>query len=120
MDDLEQPPQSVQHVGAVLVRGLIRKRRQILHIPEQVGQTDLHQNAEVTHVLAVGGKVVGAEHPGKLLAQHLKQHVGAARRVDLEEGVEAGPETPDPVLFSVILVAGLIHVQARLTRQRLE
>ena len=120
VDDLEQPPQSVQHVVAVFLRRLVRQRREILHIPDQVGQTKLHQDAEVAHVFSVGGKVVGADDSGEFFAQHLKQHVRAARRVDLEQGVQAGPEAPRPKVLAVVFVAGLVHVQARLTRQRLE
>ena len=117
VDDVKQAPQFFQQPPAVVGGHLVRQVGQELHVADQVGQAELHQHVEVAHVLAVGREVVAAEHAGKLPAQGVNQHLGAARRVDAKEGVEFGPEDPGPQSVAVFLVSRLVDVQVRLLGQ---
>ena len=82
-----------------------------------MGQTKLHEDAEVFHVLAVGGKIITAQDAVEFFAEHLNKNVGATRFVDLEQSEKRGAETPGPHLFLVVLVAGFIDVETRLVGQ---
>src|SRR5207302_1178650 len=46
--------------------------------------------------------------------------VPTTARVDLEQGVQAGPEAPGPLPLAVLLVPGLIDVEPRLVGQSVE
>ena len=44
-------------------------------VADQMGDTELHSDVEVLHVLVIGGEVVAPEHSLELLAEHLDQHL---------------------------------------------
>src|SRR5208337_687199 len=51
---------------------------------------------------------------------NLDQHIGAPRRVDLEQRVQAGPKAPDPLPETILLVTGLVDIEPILIRQTLQ
>src|SRR4051794_39002447 len=83
-------------------------------------QTELEQYTELALVATIGREVVAAQDSIELLAQDLNQHVRTAGRVDLEQRVQAGAETPGPHPRAVLPMAGLIDVESRLRREILE
>src|SRR5205085_7383799 len=60
----------------------------LLHVPNQVRQAELHQHPELAQVAAIGAEMITPEHALEFLPQHGNQHVGGARRVDLERSEE--------------------------------
>src|SRR5262249_48862475 len=65
---------------------------------EGVRQAELHHGMTFPHIAAVRREVITAQHTVELVPQHLQQDIPRARRVDLEQGVQAGAKTPGPPL----------------------
>src|SRR5260370_36241393 len=112
MDDGEQSTQTFEDTPAVRLVFRVRMLDEETHVAEELSQAKLHQNAEVIHVFSVSGKIVAAQDAVKFFAEHLHKNVGATRFVDLEQREKRGAETPGPHLLLVVLVAGLIDVEA--------
>src|SRR5260370_24004131 len=112
MDDGEQSTQTFEDTPAVRLVFRVRMLDEETHVAQEMSQAKLHQNAEVIHVLSVSGKIVAAQDAVKFFAEHLHKNVGATRFVDLEQREKRGAETPGPHLLLVVLVAGLIDVEA--------
>src|SRR5260370_1003395 len=117
MDDGEQSTQTFEDTPAVRLVFRVRMLDEETHVAEELSQAKLHQNAEVIHVFSVSGKIVAAQDAVKFFAEHLHKNVGATRFVDLEQREKRGAETPGPHLLLVVLVAGLIDVEAWLVGQ---
>ena len=83
-------------------------------------QAELEHDAEFAMIPPIGREIVAAQHPVELRPQHVDQHVPAARGIDLEQRVQSGPETPDPLWLTVLLVPGLIDIEPVLVRQVLK
>jgi len=95
----------------------IRQRRQILHVPYQVGQAKLHDDMAFPHIPTVSGKIVAAQDAVEFLSQDLHQHLTTPRRINLEHRVQARPKTPRPPLLAVLAMTGLVHVEPPLLRE---
>ena len=89
-----------------------------LQVPDQVGQTELHDRGALFHEFAVGAEIVAVDHAGKGLAEHLIKHLGAAGVGDEEQNEGAGPEAPGPVPLAVVFVPGFIDAELILFRQQ--
>ena len=111
MEHLEQLLQCRPQCFAVAAVARVRQRRQKLHIPDQMGQTELHADVALLHVAAIGREVIAAENAVKLLAQRVHQHLGVTVGIDAIQGIQLGTETPGPPALLVATVSGLIHVE---------
>jgi hypothetical protein len=118
VDDVEQLTYQLTQAFAVrLVRGS-RQRGQELDVPNQVCQAELDHDVTRTHVTPIGTEAIAAQYASKVLPQDLHQHISTAPGIDVVQHVQFGPETPRPPALAVVLVAGLVHVEAGLPRQR--
>ena len=97
VDHPKQRPQTPEHSLAISPIPLVGERRQKLHVADQVGQTELERHVELALVTTIGREIVAPQNPVELLAQNRDQHIAAARRIDLEQRVQVGPKTPDPL-----------------------
>lgn len=86
----EQLAESIEQSLSVVPCHLVRQSQQELDFPDQVGQAELHGDAEVFHVLAVRREVVATQHAIEFLAQYFQQHIRASRGINLEQREEFG------------------------------
>ncbi len=93
---------------------------QKLHVADPTRQTELYADVEVLHVLAVRAEIVAAQQAVELLAQHVDEHVRAARRVDAVERKQFAAKAPRPQPPAAIRMARLVDVQSRLAGQRVQ
>src|SRR5260370_28489584 len=120
MDDRERFSQGGPQTLAICPIGRSRQGHQILHVPDQMGQTKLNEYPAFAHIPAVRRKVIAAEHAIEFLAQYLHQHVGAAGWIDFDNSVQARVKTPGPPLLAIFAVTCLIHIQHRSRREILQ
>src|SRR5438309_102171 len=105
MDDGKQSTQTIQDTPAIRLIFRVRMLDEETHVAQKMSQAKLDQDAEIFHVLAVGGKIITAQDAVELRAEHVNKNVGTTRCVDLEQGEKRGAETPGPHLLLVVLVA---------------
>src|SRR5208282_4667909 len=120
VDHPKELAQRLAQPGPIHSIPFVRQRRDELHVADQVGQAELERHVELAQVTPIGREIVAAQHPVKLRAQNLDQHIGAARRVDLEQRVQAGPKAPGPLPYTILLVTSLVDVEPLLVRQALQ
>src|SRR5439155_13444679 len=108
MDYPKQPPQGLAQTLAIGPVLSIRQRRQILHVPYQVGQAKLHDAMAFPHITTVSGKIVTAQDAVEFFSQDLHQHITTPRRINLEHRVQAGLKTLRPPLLAARAMTGLV------------
>src|SRR3954462_12275178 len=102
MDDGEQGTQGLPQAPAVGLLAWVRQGQQELDISNQVGQTELHGDAAVPHVLALGTKVIAAQDALEVCPQNVQQYPRATRGIDVEDGELLGTKAPAPERFAVV------------------
>src|SRR5438477_12334738 len=96
MDHPEQLLQPEPQALAVSLRRRVRKRRQELHVADQMRQTKLNTNVALSHESPVRREIIAADRALEIATQQIHQHVGTAMRIDLEDRVQVRPQTPRP------------------------
>ena len=117
VDHPKEISQCLAQPRPILLGPRIGQCREVLHVANQVSQTELERHVELALVTPIGREIVTPQNPVELRAQNLDQHIGTPRRVDLEERVQVGPKAPDPLPQTILLVTGLVDVEIRFFRQ---
>ena len=88
MDDGKQSTQTLQDPLTIGLVARVRMLDKKAHVAQQMGQAELHQDAKIFHVLAIGAEIVAAQNALELLAQHVDEDIRAPRLIDFEQGEE--------------------------------
>jgi len=96
MNRAEHFANRIEQTLAVRLRRRVRKRREVLHVADHVGQTELHAQIRFTHVFSIRAEIIAAEHAFEFVAERLVQDLTAPRLVDPKKRKEIGAKAPGP------------------------
>ena len=112
MPEVKQPFEINQQTFSKALVGLVRQRGKELDISNQMGQTKL---LKAVGVLDIGAEKVADDSPAVRFSENLFEDLGSSRLGDAKETDHRCAENPDPVFQALVLPAGLVDVQDRLS-----
>src|SRR5437016_7328637 len=101
MEGAEKAFEFLQQGLAVTLDGRLWKFAKVFDLADQVGQTELDQDATLAGVLAIGTPKVGSQNALEVLAQYVHQHICATGAINFEHDVAECSKTPGPITNAV-------------------